>query len=199
MATLWTPPQVRRELAEESRRRETMALQQLVDDARWQWKREFDAQLERVMPGMRLLVCPDPAPLEAVAQGARPGHWHVSWPGVRGGPLNVQPLVLDADGEPRIGGEGSFVEPGSWVFDKLAEADMWNGEVMRERRRIQREAGEAKRRRKEIEAAEFDQETFERYRAVTRTQVSMNRETPWGQNARGARIARAEKHRRDQA
>lgn len=197
MSQLWIPPKVSRELREESARREAEAIKQLTDDARWKWKREFDAQLDRVMPGMRLLVCPDPAPLDAVAQGARPGHWHLGWPSVNGGPLCVQPLVLDYEtGEPKIGGEGSFVEPGSWVFDKLAEADMWDDRVIRERRRIKREAEEAKRRRKEIEAADFDQDMLERWRAVSRTQISMNRDTPWRQNAAGYRRSRDEARNR---
>lgn len=201
MSKLWVPPVVEKRLREESARREQAALRTLSTEHRFKWKREFDAQLDRVVPGMVLAWCPEPAPLDAVAQGALPGRWHVMWPAYNGGPLvNLLPLVRDwGTGDARLGGEGDYAEPGSWVFDKLAEADMWNDRAMRDRRRIQREAEEAKRRRKEIEDAEFDLETFEHWKAVSRTQISMNRDTAWGQNARGASIARAERKRREKA
>jgi hypothetical protein len=189
MSPLVLPPQLTRQLELERAEREAATLAALHGDAQDRWRREFNAQLERVVHGMKLMWCPDPAPLDAVAQGAFPGRWNLVWPGFNGGPLTVQPLVL-RDGEPRIGGDGGFVEPGSWVFDLLAEADMWSERVMRDRRRIKAEAEEAKRRRQEIERAEFDRECLERWQAVSRTQVSMNRDTAWGQNARGAAQAR---------
>lgn len=188
MATLWKPPRVERELREESARREAEALGALEGDSRVRWRLEFNAQLERVMHGMKLMWCPDPAPMDAVVQGAQPGRWHVVWPSIAGGPLNVQSLVICPEtGEPRLGGAGGFVEPGSWVFDRLAEADMWNDRSMRERRRIQEEAERAERRRVELEAAEFDERVLEHWRAVSRTQVSMNRSAPWAQTHAGTR------------
>jgi hypothetical protein len=103
-----------------------------------------------------------------------------------GWPLTVQPLVL-RDGRPEVGGDGGFVEPGSWVFDRLAESDMWSERVMRDRRRIKREAEEAKRRREEQERADFDRECLEHWKAVSRAQVSMSRDVPWTQNSAGRR------------
>jgi hypothetical protein len=126
MSRFFLPPRVSLELQEESRRREAEATRAMVGDDRMEWKREFDAQLERVVHGMRLAFCPDPAPLDAVAQGAYPGRWHLVWPGFNGGPLVLQPLVVDASGKACIGGDGGFVEPGSWVFDRLAEQDLWS-------------------------------------------------------------------------
>jgi hypothetical protein len=73
MSRFFLPPRVSLELQEESRRREAEATRAMVGDDRMEWKREFDAQLERVVHGMRLAFCPDPAPLDAVAQGAYPG------------------------------------------------------------------------------------------------------------------------------
>jgi hypothetical protein len=190
MSPLVLPPRLTRQLELERAEREAVALAALQGDAQDRWRREFNAQLERVVHGMKLMWCPDPAPLDAVAQGAFPGRWNLVWPGFNGGPLSVQPLVL-RDGEPRIGGEGGFVEPGSWVFDRIAEADMWSERVMRERRRIKAEAEEAKRRRREIERAEFDQDCLERWKAVSRASVSMNTSTPWSQNHAGLRAAKA--------
>lgn len=176
--SVWVPPTVARELARESQRREAEAEKALMREQRWGWVREFNAQLDRVVPGMRLALCPDPAPLDAVAQGAKPGYWHVTWPGYHGGPLNIMPL------EDAI---GARLEPGSWVFDKLARMDLWNERAVRERNRIRREAEVAKARRKELERAERDQDILERYLAVSRTSVSMNRDTPWAQNHAGTR------------
>lgn len=196
MSNLFIPPRVAAQLQEESRRRETEALKALQSDQTYAWKREFDAQLSRIVYGMRLSWCPDPAPVDAVSQGAQPGRWHVTWPSYNGGPLNVQPLVRDASGKPRLGGVGEFVEPGSWVFDELAAADLWDERVQRDRRRIQREMVEAKARRVERERAERDADVLERYLAVSRPQVSMNRSVPWAQNHAGMRAAKAEAARR---
>jgi hypothetical protein len=195
MSPLVLPPRLTRKLEQERAEREAVALAALQGDSRDQWRREFNAQLERVVHGMKLMWCPDPAPLDAVAQGAHPGRWNLVWPGYSGGPLTVQPLVL-VDGEPSIGGDGGFVEPGSWVFDRLAQMDLWSERVQRERRRIKREAEEAKRRREEQERRDFDLECLEAWKAVSRTQVSMNTDTAWGQNARGAAQARGERKRK---
>lgn len=196
--SLFLPPRVSRELQEESRRREIEAAKVMIGDERLDWKREFDAQLERIVAGMRLAFCPDPAPLDAVGQGAFPGRWHLVWPSYHGGPLNLQPLVISPEtGKATVGGSGGFVEPGSWVFDRLAESDLWSERVQRERRRIRREAEEAGRRREEQERRDRDADVLERFKAVTRTQVSMNRDTPWSQNAAGARRTKGNRGSRD--
>lgn len=193
MSSLFIPPRVAAELRAESERREAETLNALQADHGYAWKREFDEQLCRIVYGMRLSWCPDPAPVDAVAQGAQPGRWHVTWPGFNGGPLNVQPLVIDpATGRPRLGGDGGFVEPGSWVFDALAAADLWDERVQRDRRRIAREMAEAKARRVERERAERDADVLERYLAGTRAFVSMDRSTPWRQNAAGLRRSKGE-------
>lgn len=179
--SVWLPPKVSRELAEESRRREAAALDAVDLAAREEWVRVFNAQLERVVPGMFLAGCPDPAPLDLVGQGARPGYWHLIWPGFNGGPLNIMPLQ---------GPGGERREPGSWVFDLLAEGDLWNERSNRERARVKRAAEEASARRLEQERRDRDEEVMERYLAATRAQVSMSRDVPWSQNSNGRRGAR---------
>jgi hypothetical protein len=191
MSNVWVPPRVSRELAEESRRREHEAARAMLGDGRLDWKKEFDAQLERIVHGMRLAFCPDPAPLDAVAQGAYPGRWHLVWPGFNGGPLVLQPLQVRG-GEAHIGGEGGFVEPGSWIFDRLAESDLWSERVQRDRRRIREEAERAKARRVEQERADRDRDVLERWKAVSGTSVSMNRSVPWAQNVAGAKRTKGE-------
>src|SRR3954464_1893824 len=96
--SLWVPPKLSRELTEERHRRETMALNGLQADALDNWRREFNRDLERIQPGMKLVWCPDPAPTEAVVMGARPGRWGIIMPPQQGGPAYVKPLLAE-DGE----------------------------------------------------------------------------------------------------
>jgi hypothetical protein len=113
MGELWTPPAVSQELREETAQRKGEALKALRDEAQWKWVAEFNRDLEAVWPGMRLLWCPDPAPVEAVAMGARPGRWGILMPSQTGGPGSVKPI---------IGPDGEFVDPSanaSAIFDQL--------------------------------------------------------------------------------
>lgn len=183
--SLWVPPAASRELREETRRREAEALHGLRLDHQEEYRKEFNRDLERVWPGMRLVWCTDPAPVDAVAMGARPGRWGILMPSQTGGPGSVKPLV-GPDGE-------SYAEPGAWVFDMLREQDWWNPEVRRERERVQEELKRAKRKREQQEHEARVEEALERYMAGTRTQVSMNRSTPWAQNASGYRRVRGRK------
>lgn len=176
--SLWVPPKVAQRLLDERAQREAEVQKLALVEERWKWKKEFDAQLDRIVEGMQIVYCPDPCPLEANAAGLQPGRWNLVWPGYHGGPLQVKALE-DENGE--------RLEPGSWVFDWIARNDMWNERAMRERNRIKREAQEAKDRRIERERAERDQETLEHYLAVSRTQVSMNTSAPWSQNVAGKR------------
>lgn len=185
--TLWTPPRVSRELALETQRREAEALKVIAVERGFKWVQDFNRDLDEIEHGLRLLWCPDPAPLDAVVCGAHPGRWHVYRPATSG-PMNCLALVRNTEtGDVQLGGQGDFVEPGSWVFEKLKAQDWWSGKVLAERNRQERRLEEARRKREEDERADFDREMYERYQAVSRTQVSMNRDTPWSQNASGAR------------
>lgn len=175
---LFVPPTTAKRLLEERAQREAELQKVAFGQERFQWKKEFDHELDRLVPGMRLLFCPDPAPLDAVAAGAFPGRWNLVWPGYHGGPLCVKPLETE---------DGGFREPGSWVYDMLAREDLWSERATRERNRIRREADVAKARRLERERAERDQDVLERYLAGTRAFVSMDRSRPWAQNASGLR------------
>lgn len=178
MPDLFVPPKVVAALQEERQRREAQALDALRAEHRWGWVKEFNHELDRVVPGMKLVWCPDPAPLDAVACGAHPARWNLIWPGFHGGPLSV--LALED-------GDGGYREPGAWVFDMLARSDLWDSRVQRDQRRIRREAEVARARREERERAERDQDVLDRWLAASRTQVSMNRDVPWSQNAAGVR------------
>lgn len=179
----WVPPPVSQELREETRKREARALHGLRVEHQQQWVDEFNRDLENIWPGMRLVWCHDPAPVEAVAMGARPGRWGILLPSQTGGPGSVKPLLAD-DGE-------GYVEPGAWVFDMLRAQDWWNPEVRRDRERVQRELEAAKLKREEDERRAADEWCVERYLAGTRASVSMNRDAPWSQNVAGRRKRRS--------
>jgi hypothetical protein len=185
--TLFVPPRVARELAEETQRRQTEALKAISVERGFKWVQDFNRDLDAIEYDLQLVWCPDPAPLDAVACGAHPGRWHVYRPATSG-PMSCLALVRNREtGEVQLGGQGDFVEPGSWVFERLKAQDWWNEKVLTERRRCERRLEEARRKREEDERAEFNREMYERYMAVSRTQVSMNRDVPWAQNAAGLR------------
>lgn len=181
---MWTPPKVSAKLSDETRRREAEASKALSYERKVRWVEEFNRDLENIWPGMRLVWCPDPAPVEAVAMGARPGRWGILMPSQTGGPGSVKPI---------LGPDDSYVDPSvnaSAIFENLRQQDWWNPRVRRERERVKEEAERAAERRKQQEREERDLEVLERYLAGTRTQVSMNRDTPWSQNAAGKRGAK---------
>jgi hypothetical protein len=70
----------------------------------WRQKQAWDAVLEAKRPGAKLALCPDPAPDDALRQGAKPGFWHV----VTGG--TAIPLQNEA---------GMAREPGRWMLSLL--------------------------------------------------------------------------------
>jgi hypothetical protein len=55
---------------------------------------------------------------------------------------------------------------------------MWNDRAQREKQRIREQALKAREKREREEREEIQQEAEERWLAVTRAQVSMNRERP---------------------
>lgn len=183
--SMWTPPTVSRELLDERQKREAEALRALRVEHQQKWVDDFNRDLERCWSGMRLVWCPDPAPVEAVAMGAQPGRWGILMPSQTGGPGSVKALTGD-DGE-------SYVEPGSWVFDMLRATDWWNPEVRRDRERVQRQLAEAKEKRKQQERRERDEEMADKWKKLTTASISMNTSRPWTQNLNGRRYAKKNK------
>jgi hypothetical protein len=185
MAGLWTPPAVADRLREETAQREGQAQEGLKDEA-WAWVEDFNRDLEQIIPGMRLKWCPDPAPVDAVAMGARPGRWGILIPGINGGPASVNPIV---------GPDGCFVDPSlnaSAIFESLRAMDWWNPQVKRDRERAKDELRKATEKRKQDERDQMTEDIVETYLAKTRAFVSMNRDTPWSQNAAGRKGVKRE-------
>src|SRR4051812_40108387 len=110
----FAPPKVSERLRDETQKREAHAFLGLTTDDGSKWWRDWNRDLEAFMPGLRLCKCPDPAPVDAVAIGARPGRWGLLFPSVMGGPVSVSSFSGPAD---------EFVEPGAWVFDWLRSND----------------------------------------------------------------------------
>jgi hypothetical protein len=169
---MWVPPkyvQAREEFEHEMRQRlvnqELQRVKGILDEFNHELRR-IDGQLEMVR-----------APADCGLTGMKPHYYHVvRWN--EGAP----PTFFVIEGE-----HGEFVEPTSRVFEKLREGDLWDPQVMRriKQRHANAEAAEAKMRVRENQARQ--EEISERVAAVTRTQVSMNRDTPWTQNAAGAK------------
>lgn len=176
----WVPPEVTRELLDQRHQREAEAFKALRDENHWQWVQEFNHDLKAVDHRLQLVWCPNPAPVEAAAAGAQPGRWNI----VRhndGAPISCIPLEYE---------DGSYREPGSWVFDMLKRSDLWNSSVTHDRKRCEKELKAAKERREALETEERQERMLESWKAVSRTQVSMNTSVPWAQNMAGLRRTR---------
>jgi hypothetical protein len=72
----------------------------------------------------------------------------------------------------------------------LLRNDMWSEAAQAERRKARSRAEAEKARQRERDAEERQQEIVERIHAARRAFISMNRSTPWTQNAAGRRAAK---------
>jgi hypothetical protein len=184
MTELYLPPSALRDLRLE---REAQTLE-FVETARQSAVcREFDPLLQRIDPLLSMVFCREPAPHAVVAAGARPGRYNVLRESHNGGPRSFMPIV---------GPNGEFVEPTSRVFETLKSMDSWNPAVQRERREREESIEKARAKREADELREANEDVLERYKAVSRAQVSMNTSVPWAQNWQGERAAKAEAARR---
>lgn len=137
---------------------------------------EYTRELRRIDSYLELVKFPERA---APHPGLVPGAYHI----VRWNPT-MAPTV-----EALIDGFGQPLALGSWVFDKLREADLWSGEAQRDRERMNRRAMAAKEAARARERADRQEELRDRLNAATRTSVSM---VPgWSQNASGKKGRKA--------
>jgi hypothetical protein len=167
--SLWVPPDVAAKLVEE--RREFQAdVNRQIDSAQLD---RWDRELQRVDEHLRLVL----AKPNAWGTPLKPGFWHI----VRdnpGAPPSIMPIET-ADGE--------YLEPGPHMFDMLARGDMWDPRFMQQIRAAERRAAAAADRERASQRQERQEHLRELVDASTRTQVSMNRDTPWAQNHAGQR------------
>lgn len=171
MGKLWVPPSVSQALRDTTAQhnRELLDMFQLNGSVQSRWNPE----LARLDPLLKLGKAKDGADDPQV----RPGFWHLIRLNELA-PFWVQPLT-DA--------RGGFVEPTSQMLEMLRLSDLQNSRAVKARRaedeRLMRERNAARAREDEVR----NDELRERVAAVTRTQVSMNPDTPWTQNAAGAK------------
>lgn len=173
MSQIFIPPRVAAELQAESRRHEAEVLGSLEVQSKIE---RWDRMLAEIDPRLTLLKAK-----EWVKTGTPliPNYWHIVRDNSdKGAPPTVMPIT---------GPNGEYVEPSSAIFDKLRENDMQRPGFAREMREREEKIRRAQEREREIEREERVQEIHERYIAGTRVGVSMNRSTPWTQNARGRR------------
>jgi Mg2+ and Co2+ transporter CorA len=178
MSRLWTPPKATREEVDQ-RQKYTASVEQMVDRFSTVIE-QFNPELYKIDPSLELVFIKPNAQVENLP-GAVPGRYHV----IRKLPDGHVSLI------PVVGPRGEFVEPDSGLFTWLAQADLWNERTRRAREEMQARADAARLRQKEREGEERIAELKERYAAISRTQVSMNRDSAWGQNVAGAKKQRA--------
>lgn len=169
MSRLWTPPAVSRELeqvAVQGNAEIAGAVSHLKGRLDY-WNRELrkiDARLEMVWFDESAKGIP----------GVVPCRYHIIRRNDAPSPWSVIP-VQDS--------QGNYVEPDSGVFEMLLRDDMWSETAERERRKARSRAEAAKARERERETEERQQEILERVQAARRAFVSMDRSSPWTQNA----------------
>lgn len=117
---------------------------------------------------------------DATVPGLKPGYYHV----VRDC-SPAPPAIL-----PIVGDEGEFVEPTFKLLDVLRAGDLQNERAMAARRRQDEESARRRARDRQRGHEERVEEMTDRWRAVNKTSVSMNRDTAWTQSANGKRAKR---------
>ncbi len=140
---------------------------------------EFTAELRCIDPALEMVYWPMRAPR---THGFVRGAYHILRHPVNGSSALVEALTDDA-GNPR--------EPGSWVFDKLRAADMWNDEAMADRRRLIQRAKDAESSRRAREDEDRREELHDRFNAACRTQISTHKPASGWTQVAGAPKAKA--------
>lgn len=177
MATLYLPPKVARELLD-TRQQFAQCLRNAttVDAVCAEWGPE----LRRLDPLMEMRKAPE---YTVIGMPLVPGFYHlIRWN------ETTAPSVT-----PVRHADGSFRVPDSALLDKLRFLDLQSAQVvaahrvMQERERLTAE-------RDKLRTREGRQgNILERFVATQRTQVSMNPDVPWAQNAAGFKRIRGER------
>jgi hypothetical protein len=173
MPEIFIPPKVAAEIQAESR----LHQKEVMDSLETQSKIEYwDRVLREIDPNLHLLKAKD---WVRTGVSLRPCYWHLIRDNSDKG---APPTVMILEGE-----NGEYIEPNSGMLDKLKRNDMQRPGFMRELREQEEKIRIAQEKEREKEREERQQEMYERWLAGTRVGVSMNRSTPWTQNARGRR------------
>lgn len=177
---LFLPPSVAKELLAERQRNVTdVMLSTYRDHICETWDRE----LQKMDPLLIMRRAHNRPALAAVARGLHPGLYHI----IRQNP--DAPLSLF----PVQGPDGEFAEPSEDVLERLRRMDAHSDRAEKLRVQLQRQARVHEQRAKELAHEERVDRVHDELQAMTRTQVSMNPDVPWAQNASGFRRTRGNK------
>lgn len=179
MTGLWLPPEVSRELRDEtaSANASVMEMLEISGPVQAEWNRVLRDKFPE--HSIRLVRAKE----TAAFPGLIPGFYH----------LMLESPWVPVTFLPITGEGGSFAEPSHRTLTFLEGADLQNPRVIADREKEMEREIAARQKDEDNFTEELIDEAQERWAAATRTQVSMNRDTPWSQNASGARAARAYK------
>jgi len=171
MSLLWTPKGVAREHLDNTAQFAAAIRNATHED---HVCRRWNRELERLDPLLRMV---------------RADHFVIGTPLVAGAyhllranpgaPMSVTPIV-DSNGKP-------LPEPPGRLLEQLQGMDLQNESVSRMRERIREEERRREERRRDLVREQRQDTILENWKAVSQASVSMNRDTPWHQNAAGKR------------
>jgi hypothetical protein len=173
MSSLWVPPTATKRQVEE-RNAYTASVESMVQRFRGVMN-HLNPLLKEVDPHLELIFVPPNA--DPTVPGIVPGRYMV----MRHNP-GAPPSLMVVEGP-----NGEFVEPGTRLVDEMREMDMWSPEAERDRKQRKARREYEAQKAKEREAEDRRNEIAERWAAVSRTFVSMDRSSPWSQNHAGRR------------
>ena len=170
MSSVWIPPSRDRNL--DRRNQFAAQLQSMVGGVK-ETLDHFTDLLKQKDPYLEMVFFPP----TAKAPGVVPGRFHIMRHNP-GAPPSLFPLLAE---------NGGFRMPASGDVERMDELDLQNPRVRHAREKAERELEIAEQRQKQREDEQRWEELCDRYNANFRTSISMNRSTPWSQNAAGRR------------
>lgn len=123
----------------------------------------YNRELKRIDERLELVRAKD-----QVEEGSpmKAGYYHILLH-APGHPTTVLPCEYD---------DGSYREPGSWMFPYLEEQDMWNDRARRASRNRQERIRDAEARQKERERQDRVDDFNERWKSANSTQIHVKRQ-----------------------
>ena len=118
----------------------------------------FNKELKQIDPDLELVWVPETATNPALS----PGRYHI----MRRNAPPTPPLLLPLEHE-----DGSFKEPGSWVYDWLRKQDLWNDRAQADKRKAEQELERQRDKRRQAEREETAWEIDARLRSLDSTQI----------------------------
>lgn len=174
--SLWMPPRVQRELAQERSEYEALiAILTECDDV----PDLLNRRVSEIDPNLAVVKAKPTVPWGVPL---KPGYFHLVR---RNETAPVSVTVIE-------GPDGEYIEPGSKMLDLIRSRDLWNPQVRADLAAAEEERKRAAQRELERDREEINEEVLERFKAGTQASVSMNQDTPWSQNASGRRGAKAD-------